>query len=626
MFMSFYYIFVLSCCYNALFHVSAAAQGPLFASGHRLIRTSSWRGRGLNRKADGTKAESYYLGTLVESWYTQPIDHFQFGKNDRKNVFKQRYYTSSKYFAPGGPIFFYAGNEADVMLYVNATGLMWENAKEFEAMIVFAEHRYYGLSQPFGPESWKTNPSYLTVEQALADYAHLIYGLKSRKGLSDSPVIVFGGSYGGMLAAWLRMKYPLLFQGAIAASAPIGAFPGSRAFKPSRFWEVVTRDATPAAGAPEGCDTYVQTAFRVLFSLSHEAVDRAQLMGLLRLCEPLDTPQDVEVLGYWIQGAFDAYAMGNYPYPSSYISGDPSLPLPAWPMREACKRFMAQLPLDHPPHSQIPSHQTASQNNVKERQTSSAATAEALSSAFAAAAAAAEPEGGAIPMTSLLEGLREAVGLLYNVSGDKQCFSLTSSGPAAGNVVGPWDYQFCTELDAQEVPYYPANGVNDMFWDQGPFDLAGINTHCKEAWGVEPRVYHSFIQFGGVEAAAEASNIVFSNGMMDPWSAFSVTTNISSATITVVNIPNGAHHVDLMFSHKDDTTDIIDARGVELHAMRTWIQQHRNNKIMYTSQKAVDEGKPLLSLDVRSHDRSDDSEVLSAKDTAASRSDYSESR
>jgi hypothetical protein len=36
------------------------------------------------------------------------------------------------------------------------------------------------------------------------------------------------------------------------------------------------------------------------------------------------------------QGAFDSFAMGNYPYPSYYIGGTPDTPLPAWPMRVAC--------------------------------------------------------------------------------------------------------------------------------------------------------------------------------------------------------------------------------------------------------------------------------------------------
>ena len=83
---------------------------------------------------------------------------------------------------------------------------------------IFAEHRYYGKSIPFGDESLKPgNPElsgYLSSEQALADYANLLTYIKSTKdGASTSPVIAFGGSYGGMLSAWFRVKYPHICDG-----------------------------------------------------------------------------------------------------------------------------------------------------------------------------------------------------------------------------------------------------------------------------------------------------------------------------------------------------------------------------------------------------------------------------
>ena len=149
---------------------------------------------------------------------------------------------------PFTPPFF----KADVTLYVNATGLMWENAAELGALLVWAEHRFYGASTPEGAQL-----KFLTHEQALADYATLVAHIRTTTDgvTDDTPFIALGGSYGGMLASWARMKYPATFAGAIAGSAPILAFDGpfeKAAAKypgPDSYWSVVTADADPSRGS-----------------------------------------------------------------------------------------------------------------------------------------------------------------------------------------------------------------------------------------------------------------------------------------------------------------------------------------------------------------------------------------
>ena len=54
---------------------------------------------------------------------------------------------------PAPPVFFYFGNEDNVELYVEHTGLMWESAPDMGAALVFLEHRYYGKSLPFPPNT-----------------------------------------------------------------------------------------------------------------------------------------------------------------------------------------------------------------------------------------------------------------------------------------------------------------------------------------------------------------------------------------------------------------------------------------------------------------------------------------
>ena len=45
----------------------------------------------------------------------------------------------------------------------------------------------------------------------MMDYVEFMLDYKYMSGLEDRAVIVGGGSYGGMLSAWLRMKYPHVF-------------------------------------------------------------------------------------------------------------------------------------------------------------------------------------------------------------------------------------------------------------------------------------------------------------------------------------------------------------------------------------------------------------------------------
>lgn len=99
-------------------------------------------------------------------------------------------------------------------MYVNNTGLMWENGQKLNAVLVFAEHRFFGKSLPCAG-GFRECGQYLGSQQAMADYAVLISFLRSK--YQADRCVVFGGSYGGMLAAWMRLTYPSLVDGAIAS-------------------------------------------------------------------------------------------------------------------------------------------------------------------------------------------------------------------------------------------------------------------------------------------------------------------------------------------------------------------------------------------------------------------------
>ena len=78
----------------------------------------------------------------------------------------------------------------------------------------------------------------------------------------------------------------------------------------------------------------------------------------------------------------------------------------------------------------------------------------------------------------------------------------------------------------------------------------------------------------GGKRIQDATNIVFSNGLQDPWHLGGVLYNVSE-TVESIIIASGAHHIDLMFSDPADKgyPEIEEAREFERSRMRKWVAE-----------------------------------------------------
>ncbi|XP_034024350.1 lysosomal Pro-X carboxypeptidase [Thalassophryne amazonica] len=436
-------------------------------------------------------------------YFEQKIDHFGFLVD---GTFKQRYLVADKHWhQQGGPILFYTGNEGDITWFCNNTGFMWEIAEELGAMLVFAEHRYYGESLPFGQESYSDTKhlNYLTSEQALADFAVLIVNLKSTvPGAQQSPVIAVGGSYGGMLAAWFRMKYPNIVVGALASSAPIWQFPDM--VKCGDFFKIVTQDFSRSG---RYCDANIRRSWKAIDNISSSVAGLQWLTEQFSLCTPLKGKNAVGKFKNWLQETWVNLAMVDYPYEASFLQ-----PLPQWPIKVVCK----YLGFD---------------STVSDYQ--------------------------------LLLGVSQAAKVYYNYTGTTSCLNISQTATGSLGFIG-WAFQACTEM----VMPVCTDGIQDMF-EPEKWDFQAFSDECHAAFGVRPRADWARTVYGGKDITSH-SNIIFSNGGLDPWSAGGVTSNITSSLVYIM-IPEGAHHLDLRYSNDYDPPSVRAARALEVKHFKEWI-------------------------------------------------------
>ncbi|KAA0185755.1 hypothetical protein HAZT_HAZT010196 [Hyalella azteca] len=377
------------------------------------------------------------------------LDHFSYGV--QQLTFMQKYLVNIDHWnRTGGPIFFYAGNEGSIELFALNT-----------------HKQYY---------------QYQSSMQALADYVELLAHVRQTyEGAEKSPVIVFGGSYGGMLAAWMRIKYPHVVQGAIAASAPVAQFTGLTPCE--KFGQVVTH--TFALQGQE-CVQTIRKSWDAINKMAATAEGRAWLSDAWRLCKPLNSTDDAKNL-------------------KSYLSDAVCQPM----------KFLKDEPKE------------------------------------------------------ILLEIFEGLSVYFNYSTTATCLSYESSMPSSLDDNG-WFLQSCTEM-VMPMCY---DGKNDFFEPQA-WNLTEFSETCVKKWDVRPEPYKMEQMYGG-RNLKYASNIVFSNGLLDPWSSGGVLEDVNESVVSVI-IPEGAHHLDLRSSERADPKSVIQARDVHKANILKWISEYSNS-------------------------------------------------
>jgi pimeloyl-ACP methyl ester carboxylesterase len=364
----------------------------------------------------------------------QPLNHFDLPRGTSP-TFPQRYCTYNQFAILNNDtlteatVFFYTGNESPLEEYINNTGLLWQLAEKEHALVVFAEHRYEGQSQP--DPSIRDCMAYSSAIQATADYARLLQLLYN----NHHPIIAFGGSYGGMLSAYMRMLYPSVVAGAIAASAPIWGFPlvdptnidgaykiVKRGLEQSMPPTVVINNQKTDDNKNNHCASNLLASWPLMAVLGKSEEGRELLKTSLSLCNQLKE-KDMGLLVAWAQSPWFDLAESSYPYESSYIpfalTHNPNAKLPAWPLQHACWNN-SQL---HTNFGITFKGNTSNVSYVVSYGESGLSIAVDWNNATIAS-----PGKGTSPvLSSLLTSVRDAISVWFNITKDVTCYNLAAA-------------------------------------------------------------------------------------------------------------------------------------------------------------------------------------------------------
>ncbi|XP_023166088.2 putative serine protease K12H4.7 [Drosophila hydei] len=236
-------------------------------------------------------------------WIEQKLDHFNIAET---RTWQMRYMLNDVFFKAGAPMFIFLGGEWEIDRGFITAGHMYDMAKEHNGLLVYTEHRYYGESHPL-PDLSNENMKFLNVKQALADLAHFITTQKSSyEGLSDSKVIIVGGSYSATMVTWFKKLYPDLVVGGWASSAPLIAKVNFFEYK-----EVMGQSITLMGGS--ACYNRIEKGIAEIEAM-FASKRGGEVKALLKICEPFDVFSDLDIWTLFneISEVFANVVQGHY--------------------------------------------------------------------------------------------------------------------------------------------------------------------------------------------------------------------------------------------------------------------------------------------------------------------------
>ncbi|PFH32679.1 hypothetical protein BESB_012910 [Besnoitia besnoiti] len=479
---------------------------------------------------------------------------------------------------PIRPIFVYIGGEGPLSSTDVREGLIAEMGDVFGADLYALEHRYYGASHP-RPDSTVANLQWLTSHQALGDLAAFVAYVKRDAAEShaedlspaDIPVIVFGCSYPGSLAAYARSKYPASILGAIASSAPVQASAAFTAF-----------DATVGRVLPAACRDRVKAATAVVqrrvFAGDAEAAETAAKFGC-GADVPMKTHDQRVALLYVIADAVAESVQYN-----------------RYPKRPWIEKVCSCFPEDA--DSEPETGAAVSREGEEEEKENARRGDEA----------AAEEARAARRDDRLVDGLAKAVQLMLGelklTCKDSNMLQLTDTrlGPQASSSARLWMWQSCAEYGFWQVAF--KNSVRspliDLKWHMrmcnALFPLPAGSEFSTDVVS-ETNVWTGDKTLAGVGAA---TNIHFTNGEYDPWAPLSVTEVPPRAAVrqglSSFIVQNGSHCNDF-YAYEEGTEPlpVMEAKARIQHAIRLWLEEFRASRQQLREKKAKAETSHLSS-------------------------------